>query len=363
MRDKVRRLGKSPHMSDTQAVEREREALTSHMVTLTQLQNAADIADHDIASSWINRDNEGEFDTPGELDDDTASAAAAASAAGPSNLPATSTISVEEQQVYLPRHGHLAEVEIKLRKCQASRLLHQLRELIAEKSFQYSHIMRAAPRKGVRTRSRAVVHELVNKISLHARMYNHCRSRLLALDCDADTLSMFQRLTKDDLNASTAILNPNVAGSTAVRLSWIWHNSFRTGVLANSGVGADSESGAAAVTDADADVGRFWECNFFGWSSVFILLTFFIVRRVHWLRSRAQRNRWREEFLLVTYEMQWTVRYFIHHSQRWQLASESTNTLPGPLAYANRQHASWYELALRADQAFRSTNADYISPL
>ena len=107
-------------MSDTQAVEREREALTSHMVTLTQLQNAADIADHDIASSWINRDNEGEFDTPGELDDDTASAPAAASAAGPSNLPATSTISVEEQQVYLPRHGHLAEVEIKLRKCQAS---------------------------------------------------------------------------------------------------------------------------------------------------------------------------------------------------------------------------------------------------
>ena len=53
---------------------------------------------------------------------------------------------------------------------------------------------------------------------------------------------------------------------------------------------------------------------------------------VHWLRLQAQRNQWREEFLLVTYEMQWTVRYFIHHSQQWQSASESNNTLPGPLA-------------------------------
>ena len=194
-------------------------------------------------------------------------------------------------------------------------------------------------------------------------MYNHCCSRLLALDCDADTLSMFQRLTKDDLNASTAILNPNAAGSTSVRLSWIWQNSFRTGVLANSGVAADPKSRAVAAPDADADVGRFWECKFFGWSSVFIVLIFFIVRCVHWLHSQPQRNQWREEFLLVTYEMQWTVWYFIHHSQRWQSASESNNTLPGPLAYANHQSASWYELALRADKAFRSTNANYISCL
>src|ERR1700679_4156392 len=92
---------------------------------------------------------------------------------------------------------------------------------------------------------------------------------------------------------------------------------------------------------------------------ILIALTFLIVRRVHWLRSRAQRNR----FLLVTYEMQWTVRYFIYHSQRWQSASRSENTLPGPLAYANCQQALWHNLALRADKAFRSTNVDYISPL
>jgi len=56
--DKVCRLGKSPHLSDTQAVECEREALTSHMVTLTHLQNAADIANTDIAPSQITHDNQ-----------------------------------------------------------------------------------------------------------------------------------------------------------------------------------------------------------------------------------------------------------------------------------------------------------------
>jgi hypothetical protein len=61
--------------------------------------------------------------------------------------------------------------------------------------------------------------------------------------------------------------------------------------------------------------------------------------------------------------MQWTVRYFIHYSQQWESASSSENTLPGPLAYANRQQAVWHDLALRADNAFRLTNVDYISPL
>ena len=49
----------------------------------------------------------------------------------------------------------------------------------------------------------------------------------MALDCDAKTLSMFQRLTKDDLNASTAILKPNAPGSTNLCLSWIWHNAHK----------------------------------------------------------------------------------------------------------------------------------------
>ena len=211
-----------------QSVERERAALASHMATLTDLQNAANVADHDIAPSQISHYTFNNSDDLDPSNDDTCTAL------GPSHLPTDrNAIPVEEQEVYLPFNGPLAEVEMHLRKNQASRLLHQLRELIADKSFQYSHIIRAAPRKGVRTRSRSVVKELVDKITLHARMYNHCRSRLVALGCDAVTSSVFQRLTKGDLNASTAVLQPNEPGSTTLRLSWLWHNARTlTGVMA-----------------------------------------------------------------------------------------------------------------------------------
>jgi hypothetical protein len=65
---------------------------------------------------------------------------------------------------------------------------------------------------------------------------------------------MFQRLTKGDLNASTAILQPNEPGSTNIHLSWLWHNArIPTGVI------AEQDGGAGA----DADAGRFWECKIF----------------------------------------------------------------------------------------------------
>jgi hypothetical protein len=122
--------------------------------------------------------------------------------------------------------------------------------------------------------------------------------------------------------------------------------------------------GVSANTDnhADADANAGYECIYISHMLGEVMLTIFLVRRVHWLQSWAQSNRWKEEFLLVTYEMQWTVQYFIYHSWRWQSAAQSGNSPPRPLSYANRQHASWHELAQRADKAFKSTNADYISP-
>jgi hypothetical protein len=87
-----------------------------------------------------------------------------------------------------------------------------------------------------------------------------------------------------------------------------------------------------------------------------------LVHQIHWLRSRAQRNRWQEELVLLTYEMEWTVKSFIQQSQK-PLASVSGNTPPGPLAYAHRQHAKWQDLASSADKAFRSVNLNYKSPM
>lgn len=87
-----------------------------------------------------------------------------------------------------------------------------------------------------------------------------------------------------------------------------------------------------------------------------------LVKRVHWLRARAHKERWHEEFMFVGYEMEWTVRYFTYKSHLWSNAV-CPDSVPGPAAYAKRQASMWYHLALFADRSFNNTNVDYKSPL
>ena len=135
---------------------------------------------------------------------------------------------IEHQLILLPSTGrvpdHVRQVELSLRLQHADRHLSRLRELIADKSFQYSHVMREAPTTGVITKSRLVVKNLNHEIARHCRIYNHSHSRLLLLTADPHTLQRFRHLTKDDVQASTAVLDPNTPGSTGIRLSWIWRN-------------------------------------------------------------------------------------------------------------------------------------------
>jgi hypothetical protein len=82
------------------------------------------------------------------------------------------------------------------------------------------------------------------------------------------------------------------------------------------------------------------------------------VQRVHWLRARAQKERWAEEVTLVAYEMQWTVRYFLYNVQLWE-GRRRNSTLHGPASYAARKAAMWHYMALNADRIFRSIDVLY----
>jgi len=93
--------------------------------------------------------------------------------------------------------------------------------------------------------------------------------------------------------------------------------------------------------------------------------TFFVVRRVHWLRARAQLMRWQEEVTLITYEMQWAVRFFARKGLLWA-NTVGTSGLPvkaGHAAYAGRQNDLWKQIAVRANHTFSYLNAAYKSPL
>jgi hypothetical protein len=113
-------------------------------------------------------------------------------------------------------------IELKLRIEQASETLQALRDAIADKSFQYSHVIRVAPRKGVRTRARTAITKLNDTTAYLCHVYGQCRSALVKLGAGNEVLNRFQILSKDDIKSSAALLNPNEPGSTRVELSWIW---------------------------------------------------------------------------------------------------------------------------------------------
>ncbi|KAF8799515.1 hypothetical protein BYT27DRAFT_7017072, partial [Phlegmacium glaucopus] len=123
--------------------------------------------------------------------------------------------SVTDDHIYIP-------VELKLRIKQAAKTLEALRDMIADKSFQFSHVIRVAPRKGVHTRARSSIAKLNSWISYHCRVYSRCRMAMTKLGADEVTLNQYRVLTKGDIRSSTALLNPNEPGSTRHQLSWIW---------------------------------------------------------------------------------------------------------------------------------------------
>src|SRR5271156_7019067 len=86
------------------------------------------------------------------------------------------------------------QVELQLRLKQADKCLQALRDSIADKSFQYSHVIRVAPRKSVRTRARATIAKLNHVIAYQCRVYARCRAAMVILGADATTLNKYQIL-------------------------------------------------------------------------------------------------------------------------------------------------------------------------
>lgn len=221
------------------------------LVKLRQLQNAAGIVSlGQVAEPWV--ENETEFDEVGH-------AAPASTSATALRTTQAGIVCVEREILTLPSNGNVAggayEVEIAHRIKQARRQITRLRDIIADISFQYSHVIRGAIRQSIRTTAQKRVKSLHNELVLHARIYARCRGRLMALNCDERRLSPFRVLSREDLKASTAILRPNVPGSSTLQLSWIWQTG-RWHLF-----GADAGGRAGTVEDAVADPASLLECS------------------------------------------------------------------------------------------------------
>lgn len=263
---KVRQLVRAPGSIEAESIEKDRETLTSLMSHLKQAQQLAGVKDvngkESIDTELLEVWDDFIYEPVISTDQTPAPAPAPATATSSRQPPLpVGPVPIEDQLISIPSNGNIdathRDLECSHRISLAEQHLNQIRNLIAEKSFQFSHLQRVAPRKAVATRSRSAVNKLNQQIALHSRMYSRCRSRLVSLDADSDTLSRLRNLSPSDVGASTAIINPNEPGSSSIKLSWIWQTAggHRFGLAGNDYVGAGAGAGRSFSAGAGGDAG------------------------------------------------------------------------------------------------------------
>ena len=234
-------MRRSSTPQEQETIDEKRGALVAMFAQLKDLQMAAGIVENRAKETPIG-DNETEYD---EYEDST--------------IPTSSSLSpIERKVLVIPSNGNLetnvSHLEIKFRTRQAQTELNYIRDLIADISFQFSHVIRSQHRKNVRTRSQKRIKSIHNQLTLHARIYSRCRNHLVALKCGQTILRQYRVLTKEDLKSSTAILDPNQPGSTSLRLSWIWHGSKWLLMKDNSFTGSNVNVGMGPIDpEIDSD--------------------------------------------------------------------------------------------------------------
>lgn len=251
----VRQLGRSGGNANEEKIQRLRDALATLTSKMKAMQ--CEIGAVDVHSAPVILDDETLWDEEGDDDGIMADSIVSSGLPGPASAPQMTPI--ERQVLALPSNGNVpvsfAPMELTQRVDQAANILNRLRDLIADKSFQYSHVMRDAPTKKVRTRAQTKVKALNADIMVHCRMYSRCRARLVLLGADNTILRKFQPLTKQDVKASSAVLNPNIPGGSRLQLSWIWSSSYS----AQHSLVAMAD--AVADADADHDPSAVLECQ------------------------------------------------------------------------------------------------------
>jgi hypothetical protein len=230
LQDRVSRLLKDPREDDTKEVDRLREILTTQFLVLDQLQQRATLGLFTINHNLKADDQPSAFDELDDSDDgpqddsegDTGAQKAAFATPTDNVVEPPEARRLSIPSTWVSKDNIYRGVELELRIHQAGRTLKALRESIADKSFQYSHVIRVAPRKGVRTRARGQIAKLNHLIAYHSRVYARCRAAMVRLGADHLVLDKYQILLKEHVRSSGALLNPNEPGSTRLKLSWIW---------------------------------------------------------------------------------------------------------------------------------------------
>ncbi|KAG0692326.1 hypothetical protein DFH29DRAFT_882655 [Suillus ampliporus] len=218
--------------------------------------------------------------------------------------------------------ARLVRQETTLREGQANDMLHAIRVHLADKAVLFRTTIRPAKSQARTTRAWAQVHSVEWVINLNSMIYKKCRAQLSNLGAD-QLLERYRVLEKSDLKATSAVADPNARGQRNSTLLWFWSLDVQGDSVSNN-----------------------WMNEFY---------------RVHWLRTKALRDRWAEEILLVGHEMRWTIDFLVHRSRTWLGRANQNGDLPGVgcRCYAIRQAQMYRQLAEDAHAQFAEVNPTF----
>lgn len=222
LRDHVHQLGKQPSNQEKIDLSKQRRRLQQRLETYCH--GAAEHIGDDIMALVEDSQNSN-VDKSDALDEEE-DPPSPQSTQEPENwiIPSPSSI---PPLVLLQQHRHISELldhEYQLREGLANDALEQVREVLIQMAWQIRFDVRPASGNRQTTRARNRVHLLQQDLRKYRRIYNHNRSRMIAVKVfvSADTSERYPVLTKEDCNTSAIIADPNAPGQSSHALPWFW---------------------------------------------------------------------------------------------------------------------------------------------
>ena len=125
------------------------------------------------------------------------------------------------------RLKELAKIELDLRKGQANDALHGLRLAIGQKSFHFRANVRQASSTANtgyqgRLRSADESRSIQNTIDEFSKVYTSARNAMEIVGATGKDLRHYQKLSRQDIKTTPAVVDFNARGQRNEGLSWIW---------------------------------------------------------------------------------------------------------------------------------------------
>ena len=232
-------------------------------------------------------------------------------------------------------HGvqSLAVKEARLRYAQANDSIHRIRLALGFKSALFRTQVRPAKTQKTKTRAWNAIYGVDTTVHEHARIYSMARDAYRNIRQAAVPEADLPPLHPKDLHVATLILGSEQAGQRNKQQSWIW------------GFGKTVEDDGTWMDDCKQ--------LYISWCYYVLVLIYYAVGRVHWLRAKAQFERWLEEQDSIHNEAKWIPAYFHARAESWRMhmAFAAQGSMKGHEAYASYQMHAWEELSRSALRA------------